>query len=32
MEIRSPAVAAPIEDTDDGASGPAGGRPADGTL
>ena len=32
MEIRTPAVAAPIEDTDNGASGPAGGRPADGAL
>ena len=28
MEIRTPTVAAPIEDTDNGASG----RPADGTL
>ena len=29
MEIRTPAVATPIEDTDNGATG---GRPADGTL
>ena len=32
MEVRSPAVAAPIEDTDNGANGTPGGRPADGTL
>ena len=32
MEIRTPAVAAPIEDTDNGAGGTSGGRPADGTL
>ena len=32
MEVRTPAVAAPIEDTDNGASGSTGGRPADGTV
>jgi preprotein translocase subunit YajC len=32
MEIRTPAVATPIEDTGNGASGSTGGRPADGTV
>ena len=32
MEIRRPAVATPSEDTDNGASDSAGGRPADGTV
>ena len=32
MEIRTPTGAAPIEDTDNGASGSTGGRPADGNL
>jgi preprotein translocase subunit YajC len=32
MEVRTPVVATPIEDTDNGANGTPGGRPADGTL
>jgi preprotein translocase subunit YajC len=32
LEVRTPSGAAPIDDTDNGASGPTGGRPADGTV